>query len=92
MQPTSCNPLHATLSPLSLEAMSTNVLFFGNKAIIVASRSGSLQKYTNQRLSLPHFVVNKKTLMSKVEDTIPALDLFPQPTKTPIVSILITQN
>jgi hypothetical protein len=28
----------------------------------------------------------------KVEDTIPASDLFPQPTETPILSILNTQN
>jgi hypothetical protein len=28
----------------------------------------------------------------KVEDTIPASNLFPQPTETPILSILNTQN
>jgi hypothetical protein len=42
----------------------------------------------------PYFAARKKNLGTgnKVEDTLPASDVFLQPTETPILSILNTQN
>jgi hypothetical protein len=37
----------------------TSEFFFGDKVPFSASDSGSLQKYTNQSQSLPHFVAQK---------------------------------
>ena len=39
--------------------------YLGNTAPFLASGSGSLQEYTNQRSSLPHSVPQKKPLSEK---------------------------
>jgi hypothetical protein len=47
--------------------MHTSVVVFGNTIPFLASGSGSLQKYTNQRWSLPHFVAkNNYTAYSSI--------------------------